>query len=131
MPLQTVWLGAHDVAAGTHAPVLQTWFAPQSVPFAAAGFVHDPVIGLHAPPTWQASRGAQATRLLPVHVPAWHASVCVQALPSLHVVPSGAAGLEHAPVDGSHVPATWHASAAVHVTGLAPVHTPATHASAC
>src|SRR5438874_1651191 len=108
MPLQIVWLGAQDVATGTHAPVLQTSFAPQSVPFGAAGFVHDPVIGLQAPPTWQASRGAQATRLLPVHVPAWHVSVWVQALPSLQFFPSGAAGLAPA-----HIPAT-HASACVH-----------------
>jgi hypothetical protein len=50
----------------------------------------------------------QTTLLPPTHVPPWHVSVCVQALPSLHVVPSGAAGLEHAPVAGSHVPATWH-----------------------
>jgi hypothetical protein len=41
-----------------------------------------------------------------VHVPLWHASPCVQALPSLQLVPFEAAGLEHAPVLALHVPAT-------------------------
>jgi hypothetical protein len=31
----------------------------------------------------------QITGFDPTQVPAWHLSVCVQALPSLHVVPSG------------------------------------------
>jgi hypothetical protein len=40
-------------------------------------------------------------------VPAWQVSVCVQALPSLHVVPSGFAdGAAHRPDAGSQVPAT-------------------------
>ena len=43
----------------------------------------------------------------------------------MHVVPSGAAGFEQAPVAGAHVPATWHWSLAVQVTGLAPVQLPA------
>jgi hypothetical protein len=67
----------------------------------------------------------------PVHVPAWHVSVWVHALPSLHAVPSGAFGFEHAPVVGSQVPATWHESLAVHVTGLDPVHTPLWHVYVC
>jgi len=46
---------------------------------------------------------------VPLQVPtAVHASPNVQALPSLQAVPIGACGLEHIPVDGSHVPATWH-----------------------
>ena len=60
-----------------------------------------------------------------MQVPPWHVSLCVQALPSLHAVPLGAAGFEHWPVEGSHVPATWHWSLAVQITGFAPVHTPA------
>ena len=48
------------------------------------------------------------TGFAPVHAPAWQLSVCVHAFPSLHVVPSAAAGLEHCPVDVLHVPATWH-----------------------
>jgi hypothetical protein len=63
--------------------------------------------------------------LLPVHAPAWQLSFWVQALPSLQAAPSGAAGLEHTPVDGSQVPALWHWSEAVQTTGLLPVHAPA------
>ncbi len=44
-----------------------------------------------------------------------------------HAVPLGALGLEHVPLDGSHVPATWHSPGAGQVTGLDPVHTPAWH----
>jgi hypothetical protein len=44
----------------------------------------------------------------PVHAPAWHDSPPVQALPSLHAVPFGAAGFEHSPVAGLQVPAVWH-----------------------
>src|SRR6185436_12414504 len=69
--------------------------------------------------------------LEPTQLPAWHASACVQAVPSLQAVPSAAAGLEHAPVAGSQVPAVWHWSLAVHVTGLEPTHVPLWHASAC
>jgi hypothetical protein len=55
----------------------------------------------------------------------------VHALPSLHAVPFAAAGLEHAPVDGLHVPAVWHESLAAQVTGFEPVQTPAWHVSLC
>jgi hypothetical protein len=66
-----------------------------------------------------------------VHTPAWHASVCVQAFPSLQGVPFVATGFEQAPLAGSHVPATWHWSAAVHVTRFEPVQAPALHVSVC
>ena len=42
----------------------------------------------------------------------------VQALLSLQVVPFGAAGFEQTPVVGLQVPATWHWSEAVQVTGV-------------
>jgi len=45
-------------------------------------------------------------------------SVCVQAFPSLQVVPSGLFGFEQTPVAWSHVPATWHWSLAVQVTPM-------------
>jgi hypothetical protein len=38
---------------------------------------------------------------------------------------------EQAPLVGSHVPATWQESLAVHVTGLAPTHAPAWQLSLC
>ncbi len=59
----------------------------------------------------------QVTAFAPVHVPASHLSVRVQALPSSQVVPLGLAGFEHVPVDGLQVPASWHWSSAVHKTG--------------
>ena len=78
---------------------------------------------------WHGSLGVHTTGFDPVHAPAWHVSVCVHALPSLHAVPSGAAGFEQLPVPGSQVPATWHWSLAVQTTGFDPVHTPAWHLS--
>jgi hypothetical protein len=43
-------------------------------------------------------------------------------LPSSHDVPIGFCGFEHTPVHGSHVPASWHWSLAMHVIGFAPSH---------
>jgi len=77
-----------------------------AVPFGAFGFEQVPVVGLQVPATWHWSLAEHVTGLVPVHVPTWHVSVCVQALPSLHAVPFGAFGLEQVPVAGSHVPAT-------------------------
>ena len=64
------------------------------------------------------------TGLPPAHVPDWQVSVCVHRLPSLHDVPFATVGFEYAPVAGLHVPAAWHWSDAVQVTGLLPVQTP-------
>jgi len=41
-------------------------------------------------------------------LPDWQVSGAVQLLPSLHDVPLALAGLEQAPVDVLHVPASWH-----------------------
>jgi len=110
---------------------VQAFPSLHDVPFAATGFEHAPVAVLHVPATWHASLAAHVTGLPPVHVPLWHVSLCVHALPSLHDVPFAATGLLHAPVAVLHVPATWHASLAAHVTGLPPVHVPAWHVSLC
>ena len=67
----------------------------------------------------------------PAHVPDSQVSVCVQALPSLHEVPSGVLGFVQVPVAALHVPPTWHWSLAEHVTGLEPVQTPVWHVSVC
>jgi hypothetical protein len=67
------------------------------------------------------------TGLDPVHAPPWHVSVCVHALLSLHAVPLLAAGFEQVPVIELQVPATWHWSLAVQVTGFDPVHVPLWH----
>jgi hypothetical protein len=96
-----------------------------AVPLGAAGVEHTPVAGLHTPATWQASAAEQVTEAPPVQLPAWQLSPWVQALPSLHEAPLGAAGLLQAPVAGSQTPATWQASEAAQLTGEAPVHTPA------
>ncbi len=78
------------------------------VPFGSEGFEHWPVEGLQVPAAWHWSEATHVTGFAPAHVPLWHESDCVQALPSLHVVPSVAVGFEHCPVEGEHVPATWH-----------------------
>jgi len=54
----------------------------------------------------------------PVQVPA----------PLLHMVPSGRVGFEQ-PLAGSHVPAEWQSSMAVHVTGVPGVQAPDWHVS--
>lgn len=68
---------------------------------------------------------------LPAHTPALQAEACVQLLPSLQLVPSGALGLLHAPVLGSQLPTAWQASEATQVIGEEPTHFPAAHALAC
>ena len=52
-------------------------------------------------------------------------------MPSAHVVPFALAGFEQVPVEVSHVPASWHWSLAVHVTGLLPTQVPAWQLSDC
>jgi hypothetical protein len=101
------------------------------VPFAATGFEHVPLLGLHVPAVWHASLAVHVTGFDPVHVPFWQLSLWVHALPSLHDVPFAATGFEHVPLAGSQVPAVWHASLAVHVTALPPVHVPFWQLSLC
>ena len=55
----------------------------------------------------------------------------MQPLPSLQDVPSAAFGLEHVPVAGLQVPATWHWSLAEHTTGFDPVQVPDSQVSLC
>ena len=95
-----------------------------AVPSALFGLLQTPVAGAHVPAEWHWSLAVHVTGLAPVQVPAWQVSVCVHPLPSLHAVPLAALGLVHVPVATLHVPAVWHWSLAVHVTGLAPVQTP-------
>src|SRR3989441_129540 len=103
----------------------------QGVPLVAVGVEQLPVAGLHVPATWHWSRAVQVTGLLPTQLPLWQVSVCVQALPSVHGVPFVAAGEEQLPVAGVHVPATWHWSRAVQVTGLLPTQLPLWQVSVC
>ena len=80
--------------------------------------------GSHAPAAWHWLLAVQVIGLLPVQTPERQVSDWVHALPSLQVVPSGAAGFEQAPVDELHVPARWHWSLAEQTTWLLPVQTP-------
>ena len=76
-----------------------------AVPLALAGLEHTPVAGLHTPWFRHWSAGEQTTVLALAQTPAWQVSPWVQALPSLHAVPSGLFWLTHIPVAGSHAPA--------------------------
>jgi hypothetical protein len=71
------------------------------------------------------------TYVVPLHAPAVHTSLIVQALPSLHAEPSGLAGLEQVPFAGLHAPTVWHWSRALQTTGVVPVHAPAWQPSVC
>ena len=89
----------------------QTMFeplAPHGVPAFATGLEHVPVLMLHVPTVWQASKALQDFGLLPRHVPSlWHVCVCKHAFPASHVAPV-ATGCEHLPLVMSHVPTAWH-----------------------
>src|SRR5262245_4058259 len=95
---------------------VQAVLSLHAVPSGSTGVEQTPVAGLHTPAPWQLSVGpGQTMGAPPVHDPATHTSLIVQALPSLHGVPSGFAGLVQ-PVTGSQVPALWHWSVGAHVT---------------
>jgi hypothetical protein len=96
----------------------------QLVPFGLVGVEQLPFAGSQVPASWHWSLAVQTTGFEPVHAPDWQVSVCVQALPSLQVAPSGLAGLEQAPFAELQVPASWHWSLGVHTTGFEPVHAP-------
>src|SRR5436853_336588 len=66
----------------------------------------------------------------PVHTPVSQASERVQALASVHALPSGLAGFEHATGTGSRGAGVWHWSGAVQTTEFLAVHTPVSKASA-
>jgi hypothetical protein len=105
----------------------------QVVPSAAfVGAEHVPVDGWHVPATLHAAAAGHVTGFAPTQLPFWQVSVCVHMLPSEQVVPFVAfVGAEHVPVDGWHVPATLHAAAAGHTTGLDPTQVPLMHLSVC
>lgn len=92
---------ALHVSAPLHA------FASEQLVPAATGVCETPLDGSQASVV-QGFVSSTAIGVPLVHTPAWHVSACVQALPSLHVVPSVFAGFEQAPVAESQVPASWH-----------------------
>jgi hypothetical protein len=95
--------------------IVQRSVSSQAMPSCAGGSVQLPVTGSQVPSTWHSSLAVQVT-LVPMHVPAWHASPVVQRSSSLQEVASGAAGFEQTPVTVSQVPARWHWSLALQMT---------------
>ena len=102
---------------GMHWPAVQTSPTVHASPSlqgelsCAAGFEHTPVAGLHVPTAWHWSCATHVTlaqRLTPAHTPPVQTSLTVFPSPSSHCVLSCAAGFEHTPVAGLHVPVTWH-----------------------
>jgi hypothetical protein len=77
------------------------------------------------PALWQTS-GAEQETGDPVQLPFWHESPVVHALPSSQPAPFDLTGFEQMPVLELHVPAVWHWSLAVQLTGV-PEHVPAAH----
>jgi hypothetical protein len=73
------------------------WHVPpeQTAPSGACGLEHWPVLGLQVPATWHWSKAVQTTGVPPEQTPAWHVAPCVQRLPLLQGLPSGAVMLEH------------------------------------
>jgi hypothetical protein len=69
--------------------------------------------------------GVHSVGFEPWQIPDEQRSVCVQAFPSLQPVPSGAFGLEQAPVPGLHTPARWQALMGEHTTGFPDWQAPA------
>ena len=100
-------------------------------PGGASGFEQVPVWLLQVPALWHWSEAEHLTGLLPSQRPAWHTSVCVQALPSAHLVPFGAMGSEQVPVLALQRPTEWHWSLAAQVTGFAPLQAPVWQVSLC
>jgi hypothetical protein len=109
-----------------HVSVLVHGLASSQVaPFVFAGSLHRPLDVSQVPAEWHWSLAAHTTALAPVQTPPWHESLLVHALPSLHPVPLALAGLLQTPVAALQVPASWHWSVAVQVTGFVPLQTPA------
>src|SRR5262249_32075466 len=89
------------------------------------------VVASQVPTSWHWSVVVQVTGFAPTQAPAWQESLCVQAFPSLQLVPSAFAGFEQAPVVASHVPPSSHWSVLVQVTGFAPSQAHAWQGSFC
>jgi hypothetical protein len=135
------WLDTHSVPPHFGVPTqppkahvsepgkTQRFPSEHKVPSGAAGVEHFPLAGLHVPATWHWSAAEHATIVPGVQTPASQASLESHAFPSLQGVPSDADGFEQRPDPRSQAPTVWHWSAAVHVTGLDPVHVPPWQAS--
>ena len=83
---------------------LQALPSEQLVPL-ATGVAVQPLAGSQESVV-QGLLSSQTGGFEPVHTPAWQVSVCVQAFPSLQVVPLDFGGSEHKPVAGLQTPAS-------------------------
>ena len=72
---------------------------------------------------------SQSVRAPATQAPATHWSFTLQRDPSSQGVPLGTGSVVHAPLAGSQLPASWHASGAVQTTGSPPRQAPASHVS--
>ena len=90
----------------------------QVLPSALAGVEQTPVAGAQVPASWQSSIARHTTGLEPTHLPAAHASLLVQAEPSLQVVPSKTGDALHLPVERSHTPTLQASSSWLQLTGV-------------
>ena len=77
-------------------------------------------------PVWHGLDGVHDIPVVQtMHVPLLHTPAPPSG--SEHEPPLLPVGVEHVPVFESQVPATWHTSIGVQVTGCDPVHTPLMH----
>src|SRR2546425_1230076 len=92
----------------------------QVVPFVAVGVEQLPVAGLHVPATWHWSRAVQVPGFFFLMIRLPPRSTLFPSSALFRSLQPASAGVEQLPVAGLHVPATWHWSRAVQVTGLLP-----------
>src|SRR5262249_4211430 len=102
----------------------------QAVPLSAFGLEHCPVVASQGAAAWHWSSAVQTAGLIPSPRPSRQTATTVQALPSLHVVPSTNGVCAHWPVAESQA-ALWHWSLARQTTGVPGVHVPAPSQTSC
>src|SRR5262249_34970930 len=106
--MQTPGLGPMQSPAWQVSDCGQAQASGHALLSALSGFEHVPLAGSQTPATWHWSSAVQTTGFVPTHAPASQASDCVQALASVHALPSALFGFEQIPLAGSQTPATWH-----------------------
>jgi hypothetical protein len=83
-------------------PWVQALLSLQGAPAAFCGLEHAPVRTSQTPTLWHWLSAVHTTAFEPWQAPEEHASVCVQAFPSLQGVPSGRGWGTQAPLTGLH-----------------------------
>lgn len=104
--LQTLATVPTQTPAWQMSMAVQRLLSLQGVLSATGGFVQTPVGAAQTPATWHWSSAVQVFCAPPVQTPARQVSDSVHPLPSSQAIPSAATGAEHAPLVGSHTPAT-------------------------